>query len=40
MTIYRDIRTLVVSAPGIMGELLRAMLASFSQITIVGSATG
>ncbi len=35
-----QLRTLVVSAPGIMGESLRAMLASFPRITIVGSAAG
>ena len=35
-----QLRTLVVSAPGIMGESLRAMLASFAQIEIVGSAAG
>ena len=35
-----QLRTLVVSAPGIMGESLRAMLASFPRIAIIGSAAG
>ncbi len=35
-----QLRTLVVSAPGIMGESLRALLASVPHVEIVGSAAG
>ena len=34
------LRTLVVSTPGIMGDSLWALLASFPQIEIVGTAAG
>ena len=34
------LRTLIVSAPGIMGDSLRALLASFPQIEIIGTADG
>ena len=35
-----QLRTIVVSTPGIMGESLRVMLASFSQIKIIATADG
>ena len=36
----RPLRTLIVSAPGIMRDSLRALLASFPQIKIIGTADG
>ena len=36
----KPLRTLVVSAPGVMEDSLRALLGSFPQIDVVGSAQG